>query len=54
MVFKSNQVSSKGRDELIFYNYKIDKEIKNENIEKINKEEYSYIYSLNGMLFFTE
>ena len=47
LVFKSNKIASKGKDNLIFYNYKSKNEIK----VKI-EEEFSFIYNANGLEIF--
>ena len=47
LVFKSNKIASKGKDNLIFYNYISKNEIK----VKI-EEEFSFIYNSNGLEIF--
>ena len=51
---KINKVAHNGKDKLIFYNYDIDKEIINESIKNIEKDEFSFIYSTNGMTVFPD
>ena len=47
LLFKSNKIASKGKDELLFYNIVLNKEIDN-NI----KNEYSFLFSPNGLIIF--
>ena len=50
LVFKSNKIVSNGKNILFFYNYISNTIIKkNNNIENINKKNYSFIYFTNGL-----